>query len=292
VIPYFPPEGGNYRLALGLKVLAERDWIEIDHHYKRDLTEKARLLQEHRSQVFQTLPGSEVAQAEAFQCLRAHLIAHHPDRFSAIDGGVRNLLTGNDVIPDPHSPLLDVARLIQEDMTLLRPSPEGFRLVAGLVAFPTRWDLSVKMGKVLADIHGPVPGYAEKLARPMDRLFSGLTEDRMLWRTNYSLLDDPAMFQPGGHFKTGAGVDLTAENIGGELWFRVERQTVRRLPDSETVVFTVRIHQALLEDVANTRQRAQDLLSATQAMPDKMKQYKSLPGFENALTGWLQERAA
>lgn len=291
MIPYFPPEDGNYRLSLGLKVLAKPDWIEIDGQYQADLREKARLLTEHPAQVFQTTPGSEVWQREALHCLNTHLTTFHPDRFATCAEGIANLTTGQTVVADETAPLLAIANLIQEDMTILRPSPEGFRLVAGLVAFPTRWDLSVKMGKVLKDIHGPVPGYAEKLARPMDRLFAGLTEDRLLWRTNYSLLDDPALFQPGGHFKAEAGIDLTADNIGETLWFRVERQTLRRLPGSETVVFTVRIHQALLKDVANTPERASDLLAGTRAMPDEMKRYKSLPGFEGALTTWLEAQA-
>ncbi|WP_416897400.1 MAG: heme-dependent oxidative N-demethylase family protein [Minwuia sp.] len=291
MIPYFPPEGGTYRLSLGLKVLAEEDWIEIDGGYEDELAQKRRLVDEQRDTVFQALPGSETAQGEFIDFLSAHLTRHHPNRFEAAPGGICNLTTGETVRPDPGAPLLAAARLIQEDMTVLQPSPEGFRLIAGLVCFPTRWNLSSKLGKPLAAIHDPVPGYAEKLERPMDRLFAGLTADRLLWRQNYSLLDDPELFQPGGHFKDSAGTGLTAAKIGGKLWFRVERQTLRRLPDSETVVFTVRIHQALLQDVVNTPRRAADLLAATRALPEPMKRYKSLPGFEAALTEWLEEKA-
>jgi len=291
VIPYFPPEGGNHRLSLGLKVLAEADWIEIDGHYETELAEKARLVRDHRDAIYQALPDSEPFQAEFIRFLMAHLSKHHPDRFALTDFGLRNNLTGKTVRVDEAAPLLTATRLVQEDMTILRPSPEGFRLIAGLVAFPTRWDLSSKLGKVLRDIHDPVPGYHEKLARPMDRLFAGLTEDRLLWRANYSLLDDPTLFQPGGHFKTGAGADLTAQNIGEKLWFRVERQTLRRLPGSDSIVFTVRIHQDRLKDVVTTPDRAADLLAANSAMPDPMKRYKSLPGFEAALTEWLQAKA-
>lgn len=292
MIPYFPPQGGGFRMSLGLRVLDEADWIEIDGDYGSDLAEKARLISEHRAEVFQMLPGSEPAQTRLIRFLMNHLTEQHPERFRAEGDGIFNTTTGETVIPDPGEPMLAATRLVQEDMTLLEPSPEGFRLIAGLVTFPTRWDLESKMGKPLARIHDPVPGYADKLERPMDRLFAGLTDDRLFWRANYSLLDDPALFQPGGHFKSGAGAALTPENIGGKLWFRVERQTLRRLPDCENVVFTVRIHQALLRDVVDTAERAADLLSATRAMPEDMKRYKSLPGFEAALTEWLEERAA
>lgn len=292
MIPYFPPQGGGYRMSLGLRVLDDADWIEFGSDYESDLAEKARLIGEHRAQVFQMLPGSEPAQMRQIRFLMDHLIRQHSGRFRAEGDGVRNLTTGETVSPDPAAPLLAATRLVQEDMTILEPSPEGFRLIAGLVTFPTRWDLTSKMGKPLSRIHDPVPGYADKLERPMDRLFAGLTDDRLLWRANYSLLDDPALFQPGGHFKTGAGADLTAGNIGEKLWFRVERQTLRRLPDCKNVVFTVRIHQGLLQDVVHSAERAADLLSATRAMPDDMKRYKSLPGFEAALTEWLEARAS
>lgn len=292
MIPYFPPEGGKYRLSLGLKVLADEDWIEFDSGYEAELAAKKRLVATHRDAIYQALPGSEPHQAELVGFVCNHLLTFHSDKFEKSGAGIRNRITGETVEIDQSAPLLTLTHLVQEDMTILRPSPEGFRLIAGLVAFPTRWDLSSKLGKVLRDIHEPVPGYDEKLARPMDRLFEGLTSDRLLWRANYSLLDDPTLFQPGGHFKTGAGASLTAETIGDQMWFRVERQTLRRLPDSESVVFTVRIHQALLRDVVTTGERAADLLAATTAMPEPMKRYKSLPGFEAALHRWLEARTA
>lgn len=292
MIPYFPPEGGKYRLSLGLKVLAEKDWIEIDDRYATELAEKTRLIQTNRDDIYQALPGSEPHQAELLQFMTTHLSKHHPDRFTPTGHGLRNNLTGKTVRMDEAAPLLTLARLVQEDMTILRPSPEGFRLVAGFVAFPTRWNLSDKIGKVLRDIHEPVPGYDDKLARPMDRLFEGLTDDRLLARANYSLMDDPTLFQPGGHFKSGAGAALTAETIGQEMWFRVERQTLRRLPGSESIVFTVRIHQARLEEVVTTPERAADLRAATEAMPEPMQRYKSLPGFHAALNQWLENQGA
>lgn len=292
MIPYFPPEGGKHRLSLGLKVLAEADWIEISDEYQAELAEKGRLVRDHRTAIYQALQDSEPFQRELIRFLMNHLAEHHPDRFRPDADGLHNLITGETVEIDEDASLLAATRLVQEDMTILRPSPEGFRLVAGLVAFPTRWDLSTKLGKVLREIHGPVPGYDDKLAKPMDRLFAGMTDERLLWRANFSLLDDPALFQPGGHFKTGAGAGLTTGSVGEALWFRVERQTLRRLPGSESIVFTVRIHQAMLKDVANTPARAADLLSATREMTEDMKRYKSIPGFEKALTEWLEEQAA
>ncbi len=290
MIPYFPAEGGKYRLSLGLKVLPPEDWIEFDTRYESDLAEKKRLLGVDTDPVFLALPGSETAQQRLVEYLNGHLATVHPDRFTAVEGGLRNRTTREVVVSDPDAPLKSVAGLVQEDILLLQPSPEGHRLVAGLLCFPTRWKLSDKIGKPLAAIHDPVPGYEAKLSRPMDRLFAGLTPERLLWRENFSLLDDPALFQPGGHFKIGAGLDLTAETIGDELWFRVERQTIRVLPETDVAVFTVPIHQARLRDVVHSPGRAADLLAVSDTMPEPMKNYKSMPGFEAPLRAWLEAR--
>jgi hypothetical protein len=287
VIPYFPAEGGQYRPSLGLKVLQPADWIEIDSNFAAEIAEKKHLLDVNRNGVFLALPDSEAGQAELIETLSAHLLAHHADRYSPTSEGLRVAATGETVQPDPARPLTAAASLVQEDVLLLQPSPEGHRLVAGLLGFPTRWRLADKMGKALAGIHEPVPGYADRLSRQMDRLFAGLTPDRLLWRLNFSLLDDPALHQPGGHNDPNAGRGLNADNIGDELWFRVERQTLRLLPKTETTVFTVRIHQARLRDVVTTPERARDLAAAIDGMSEGMRRYKSIPGFEAPLKAWL-----
>lgn len=279
-------------MVLGLKVLAEADWIEIDAAFADDLAEKQRLIDADRNAVFQALPDSVPAQQEFLDHLIGHLCRHHAPIFRRRGGGVEVVPTGCHVMPDAAAPLLAAAALVQEDVLLLQPGPDGaFRLVAGMLAFPTRWSLAEKMGRPLAAIHAPVPGYGDHLERPMDRLFAGLRPGRLLWRSNWSLLDDPALHQPGGHGSGTAGKALDAETVGRGLWFRVERQTLCLLPDTGTAVFTVRIHQARLQDRVRTGAEARDMRDAILAMPEEMRRYKSMPGFLAALLQWLEERA-
>lgn len=291
-VPYFPPQGGRFRMVLGLKVLAEADWIEIDAAFAGDLAEKQRLIEIDRAAVFQALPDSVPAQQEFLDHLSDHLCRYHGDTFQRQGAGVHVAPMGRLVVPDPDAPLLAVAALVQEDVLLLQPGPDGaFRLVAGLLAFPTRWSLAEKMGRPLAAIHAPVPGYGAHLERPMDRLFAGLRPGRLLWRSNWSLLDDPALHQPNGHGSGTAGKALDAETVGHRLWFRVERQTLSLLPETGTAVFTVRVHQARLKDKVRTGAEARDMRDAILEMPEEMRRYKSMPGFQAALLQWLEDRA-
>ncbi len=278
-------------MTLGLKVLPRADWIEIDSAFADDLAEKQRLLASTPDTVFRMLPGSEPAQLEFIRHLGSHLLTHHRDRFSGTVDCLHVGPTGVEVRPDPAAPLRAAAALVQEDVLLLQRGAEAFHLVAGMLAFPTRWSLAEKMGQPLSAIHAPVPGYDTHLARPMDRLFDRLVPGRLLWRTNWSLLDDPALHQPGGHGQGDAGAKLTPETIGTGLWFRVERQTLSLLPETATAVFTVRIHQASLADQVKLPSQARDLLSAIREMPEPMRRYKSMPGFLPALESWLTARA-
>ncbi len=109
-------------------------------------------------------------------------------------------------------------------------------------AFPSRWRLHEKLGKPLAAVHGPVPFYAERLATPVDRFMAKVKPGHIASRLNWSVLDDPAMFQPGGKWREATNNAITPENAGDTLYLRVERQTLRRLPQSGAILFGIRVH--------------------------------------------------
>ena len=147
-------------------------------------------------------------------------------------------------VPDP----LDIAgRLVQEDLCILQEVEGELRLTAGVLCFPNRWRLSDKLGRPMMAIHEPVPSYAERLGKPVDRFIGMLAPERPVWRLNWSLTDDPALFQPVGHGRRDTDPDITPENAGPRIFLRVERQTLRRLPRTGAVLFTIRTHQRPLE---------------------------------------------
>ena len=113
----------------------------------------------------------------------------------------------------------------------------GYRLVAAVLCFPAHWRLADKLGRPLELIHAPVPGFGERLAAPVDRFFGNIRVERPVWRVNWSLVDTPTLFLPPEH--RGHPREIAAERAGEELWLRVERQTLRRLPRSGDVVFGI-----------------------------------------------------
>ena len=60
----------------------------------------------------------------------------------------------------------------------MREEEAGLRLIAAVLCFPSRWRLADKMDRLMGAIHGPVPFYADRLARPVDRFMRLLKPGR------------------------------------------------------------------------------------------------------------------
>lgn len=289
-LPFGP---GPYRMAMDLVTVAEAAWFELDRLYPAEMAQRRHLLGTCHDQVFAATSPSRPARAEALGMVVAALTLHHPDWFTRDGRKLRNHLadeTWDLEAPSP-DPLELAGRLVQEDLCLIQDGAEGPLFTAGVVCFPSRWRLREKIGRPLAAVHGPVPSYAERLATPVDRFMRHLKVGRVASRLNWSVLDNPALFQPTGKWRTDGGAGITAGNAGDRLHLRVERQTLRRLPDSGAVLFGIRVHCYPLARVIDGPGRAAALASAVRALPADVLHYKSVLPFRDALLAWLDARS-
>lgn len=288
--PPFPIEDGPWRMAMALRPLAPSEWIASDGNLEEQLAEKDRLLAVRRGEVFASLPGSEAAQGELLAKLVSHLPARFPELYAQAGDSLRIGRSRRvDLATDePH--LMTAGRLVQEDFCLMQsPAPgEPYHLTAASLCFPTRWRLADKLGKPMAAIHAPVPLYADRMARQVDRFLQHLRVDKPVWRMNWSLVDDNALFQPAGHGRTAADPRFTPENLPHTVWFRSERQTLVRLPETGAICFGIRIYQASLGDIAADPERARRLLNAVETMAPDMDAYKSFAVFREPLLKFLR----
>lgn len=277
---------------MGLIALPIDEWIEIDDELPVQLREKRALAASRPREVFLALPGSEPAQDEALRLLSAHLARVRPDLYRVADGRIAVApLAESHELAGRAAPLELAGQLVQEDLCLMERGEGGWTLTAASVSFPTRWRLADKIGRPLGAIHDPVPGFADKLAAPVARFFDRLKVERPVWRLNWSLLDDPALFQPTGHGRTGRDASVTGANAGDRLWLRVERQTLSRLPESGAVLFTIRVHRWPLARLAERPEAAARLKGAIDTLPPALARYKSIPVFGEAVTEWLARAA-
>jgi hypothetical protein len=278
-------------MAMGLVAVPETAWFEIDAQYRTEMTERAQLLAERHADVYGAEPASAAARGETLAMMLEHLTRVYPAWFAHDRTVLHNKLTGQRWTVADHEPLELAGRLVQEDLCLIEAAPEGPRLTAAILCFPSRWRLSEKLGRPLAEVHGNVPFFADRLAGPVDRFMAHVRPDHIAARLNWSLMDDPTLFQPTGKWRTAHDASITEQNAGERLFLRVERQTLRRLPASGAVLFGIRVHVYRLVAAIRAPQAAARLAAAVRALPTEMTHYKSLPTFRAALLGWLDRHA-
>lgn len=287
-ILHLPYEPGPYRMAMGLRACPTSALIELDAACPAQLAERARLLAARRDDVLACLPGGEAACGELADHLLGMLPAWFPAWYQSTAEGFRNTLSGETLDPATLPPLDLIGRLVAEDFCLIRPDPAGPILFAAVLCFPARWVLAEKLGKPLLDVHERVPGYAERLGSPVDRFMAQLKPGRVAMRLNWSVIDDPALFQLAGKFRDGPDVSITAENALARLYLRVERQTFLLLERSGAVAFGIRTHVTPLSRVAAIAGEAARLAGAVRALPPEMALYKSLGRFRTVLLEALE----
>lgn len=275
---YFPLDGTDFRLTMGLQALRDRSFLDIDNQYAKDITEKRRLLGDYRDQVFAETAGTDQAQQHIYRLISEDLATHH------------SRVTPAETLGEEPSPLAQAALMVQEDLVLMREAPEGYILAAACVCFPTGWNLAEKVGRPMQTIHQPVPGLNDRLGSPIDRFFRNLKPGKKVERFNWGLYDSNALFQPGWwRHERPVDCSITPENIGEKIFFRVERQTLQRLGNSGDVLFTIRIFNNSLAEICVDRNRAGCLLHSLKTMETDMRDYKSLPRYETLITDYLKE---
>lgn len=288
---YLPFADGQWHLAMGLKPLQIQDWIEIDTDFANQLCLKNDLLTRRYAEVFASLPGSITAQQEVLELLLAHLLRYFPDLYQQAGDRLLNRVT-NQVWQQSDfktSPLDLAGRLVQEDLCLMLPEENRYKLAAASVCFPSHWRLQEKLGRSMAEIHQPIPGYAEKLERPVDHFFDRLKLDHPGYRLNWSIVNSPDLFLASSHRDQIIDSALTSENAGERLWLRVERQTLRRLAVSEGILFTIRTYINPLHKLVQDQAIARSLSVAIQQIPTTMQQYKNILPIRATLLTYLEQ---
>ena len=238
-----PFDGSRKPFSIALAPLDLAEWIEPDPRLAETLAERARLLAGKRDVVLREEAGTRASQREALELLVAHLVERFPERYR-LDGRRLTVVPAGlavDLDDESEPPLAIAGRIVSDDLLLLTPSEAGYRLVAAVLCFPSAWSLAEKFGQSLDGLHAAVPGYPDKMARVMNRIFDNLKVEQPVWRVNWSIYPDAELHHPESKERPRDWFDDPA-NLDAAAFVRVERQTLRRLPSSGDLLFTVRIH--------------------------------------------------
>lgn len=273
-------------LSMGISRSTEAGWLVPDRRRDVELAERARLLADCHDDVFGALPGTEAAGAEVLELVRAWERAYRPDLASPGEADAVDAL-GAAAAPGPSGgphPLEAAGRRTQEDLVLMVPRDGRHHLDAAVLCFPSHWRLADKLGGDAAAIHGPVPGYDTELADRVDRFLDRLAPGVIVARRNWSVHDDPALFAP---VPPVAPAPVEVDEVGDRLWLRSERQTLRRLPVTDAVLFTIRVQQIPFRTLARRPDVAARFAARIEAQPATLTAMNGLAPHRAAALEWL-----
>jgi hypothetical protein len=139
-------------------------------------------------------------------------------------------------------------------------------------------DLPQKLSQPLQFIHAPVPGFEDQLLPLVAKTFTAITPATPLWRNNWAFADNGDLDRPVYGSDDAAASRLAAAGLAPEQrWLKTEYQTLRRLPASGHVLFTVRTFVEPIPDIAAAPGAAEALAGSIRCLTPAMLAYKGLP---------------
>lgn len=301
-LPYRPFRyGPKYNVTMGLRSIKHEDWIELDNHYPRFHADKKRRLAERGQKLCKTAPEAYPAAVELLEELVDYLSARYPSLYRRTEVGIDNLWSGEsfDIVsrPLPEDPMQMCARLTQDDLAIMIGKPDGqYYLLAGAVVLPGFWRISDKYGMRMSEIHtsGHVPQFKEKLEKGMMNFFRRLKPEEMVARNNYFIQVDEDLgwsWSIGDEDSEGAGWNTAEKNRAIEHHqFRSERQTLRRLPKSGGIVFTIRTYFHPITEIVKEDYVPGRLASAIRSWGDDVSRYKGKEKYGEVLLEYLDKK--
>ncbi|KAL9129329.1 MAG: hypothetical protein Q9217_002200 [Psora testacea] len=300
-LPYRPFKHGPYHITMGLRTMQWDEWIELDNNYLKYHADKARRIPERGEKSCRTAPEAMDGAIELLEELCDYLPQRYPSLFQSNPTGILNLATSEtfDIVqrPLPEDPMAMCARLIQDDLAIMFEKEDGqYYLLAGAALLPGFWRLGDKFGMPLSEIHtsGDVPGYKQKLEKGMMNFFRRIQPHAPVVRNNYFLqVDDDIAWsssigpEDGGEHHT-VGWDTAEKNKAIQHhYFRSERQSLRRLPRSGGVVFTIRTYFEPITKIAQEPGVPGRLASAVRSWGDDVARYKGRERYSDVLLEYL-----
>lgn len=191
--------------------------------------------------------------------------------------------------PDPWTSAITLGSSLVADFVLLARDPDGrFRVAAGCVCFPSSWRLHDKLGMTLDEVHAVVPGLNAAMGVRIEQLLAGLKPGKCLGRSNWGLSASPELNQ---HSDRGLPAP-TAETPPEALWLRREDQLLAVLPESQGIVFGIRIEQTAMTTILQSPLWSQRLARGLATLPIEMLDYKRLQAVQSALLSRLHQAVA
>ena len=280
-------------LRAGLKRLRDSKYflVEDRHRLKYELSLKKKALDnpDRYPFVFVAEKDSLDAQRECLELFIDYLPRRYPDLYEydkEKNSITVHMIDTTFLIEEywNNNPLELCERIVQEDLILMRPedkeseSIQSYIMAAAAVVFSFN-ELAEKLGKPAEFIHAPVPGFEKYLKKTLNLTFSKLKPEKPLWRNNWGIapngtLDEPLYGSTDTH-ENRTFSEVSASEVK-KKWLKVEYQTIRRLPRTGNLLFTVKTMADPMSSLESVPLAAACLAKSIRGMSPDMRKYKGI----------------
>lgn len=294
----------TYFFTMGIRSMDWTSWIELDNEWMKYHNRKIERIAERGHELLGTQDEVWDAAIELLMELREFLPVRYPTLFVKTEKGINNLVTNEvfEFVDIPTSefkkdPMEMAALMTQDDLAILKEDENGdYILKGGAIMLAGFWRLRDKINLPLSAIHttGDVPKYNEKLKRPMEKFFTRLTCDKPVVRNNYFLQTDDdvawsSSIGPEDVQIVGWNTAEPATDIN-TIYYRSERQSVRRLPLSGCIIFTIRTYFLPITKMCQEPHIPKRLLDGILSWDEDVKTYRGYEKFKDVLMPYLEEQ--
>ncbi|KAF4458699.1 hypothetical protein FALBO_14559 [Fusarium albosuccineum] len=317
---YRPFRHGPNHVTMGIRKLDWDNWIEMDSNFLPYHNIKVSELKKDLAAHVQYVDNAMTRDAcfEVLEELTTYLTARYPKIFQlqrASECVSHSMFDSANLVANPTDALTIAAKLVQDDLIVMvqneggsfahcswrfnaNPSDGQYHLDAGAVCLPGFWRLREKFRMSLDTLHieAKVPHYQAKLQKSMNRFFKTMTPERAVIRNNFFIqLDDGLHWshRMGDQDSNEVASWATANDVGltiDDLYFRSERQSLRRLPRSNALLFTVRAYFEPITTIAKEPHVPGRLAEAIEQWDEPTSTYKGKHHWAGILLPYLHEQ--
>jgi hypothetical protein len=231
----------------------------------------------------------------------AHLIEEHAALFS-LCGGTLTCAAGSrswDLNDESIEPLRQLSGFVQEDFMLLQQIDGRLTITAASNAYSSSGRLASSVGRDVRWAHEPVPDLTTTHGARIDRILASVHEGALCARFNWQLTPLSSIFFPSDPHaankaalqEVGAQLSKDPSLASSLLHMRVERQTLRRLPETRAVAFSIHTYSDPLSSLMNDTAALHALLSLLRDYPATRLRYTEMDALRPAVIAWLERQS-
>lgn len=264
-------------LRMGLNPVADSQWLApfTSGQYQRFMEHKHICLKGPEHPVLAD-DAALPALLELQSALANHMHTHHSAELNenSIDLRCSQARCAVDALTNMSLWVPDDICILQSAKSLGREPQEDYILTAASVLSPSHWRAKEKFLKPLSEIHAQIPGFNKTLTPKVTRFFNHLKAGAPVIRYNWGI-------QPGNALNWQSETEAS-DLSDTAVFYRNERQTLCRLPESGAVVFFIRIDLCSINELnhyygdVNAKRLLTEHIAA---LPDEERIYKGLNRF-------------